>query len=130
MLPFPSEAALVALLRLGLPLPAVLATATAGNVLGAATLFWLGRLASRGAGGRLALSLTRQDPARLDQARSRLARWGAPLLLLTWLPIVGDVIVIAAGFAGTRTLPFLLFTTAGKLARFATVALAARAFLG
>ncbi|WP_373046464.1 YqaA family protein [Vulgatibacter sp.] len=133
VVPLPSEAVLVALLGGGLaPLPLV-TVATAGNLLGAATLFWIGTALSRGAGGALGRALQRRiqrDPQAFERAQARLRRFGAPLLLLTWVPIVGDLFVIAAGFVGVRLLPFVIFTGVGKAARFALVASATAAALG
>jgi membrane protein YqaA with SNARE-associated domain len=83
---------------------------------------------ANGRGGRPGQALLRRlerDPVAFDKARARLRRWGPPLLLLTWVPIVGDLFVVAAGFGGVRLLPFLLLTAVGKAARFAAVASAA-----
>ena len=130
VLPLPSEAVLVGLIGGGVEPTQVVAVATAGNVIGAATLFWRGaRVAGGGGGrpGRWLLDRLRRDPEAFERARSRLRRWGAPLLLLSWLPVVGDLFVVSAGFAGVRLLPFVLCTTAGKAARFFVVASAAGA---
>jgi len=133
VVPLPSEAVLLGLQAGGVaPLPLVL-VATLGNLLGAATLYWLGSAVARGAGGpagRWLAQRVRRDPAGYERAQARLRRWGAPLLLLTWLPVVGDAFVVGAGFVGMRPLPFVLFTAAGKLARYATVASAAVAVAG
>jgi membrane protein YqaA with SNARE-associated domain len=132
VVPLPSEAVLLALQSGGLrPVPLVV-VATLGNLLGASTLYWLGAAVSRGAGGALGRKLLERidrDRAGFERAQQRLRRWGAPLLLLTWLPIVGDLFVIGAGFVGVRPVPFLAFTAVGKAARFALVASAAAATL-
>lgn len=133
VVPLPSEAVIVALVGGGVGAEAIVPVATAGNLLGAGTLYWLGSAAASGRGGRPARALLermRRDPARYERARARLRRYGAPLLVLSWVPIAGDAFVIAAGFAGVRALPFLCFTAIGKGLRFAAVAGAARAALG
>jgi membrane protein YqaA with SNARE-associated domain len=130
VVPLPSEAVLVALVGGGVPIAPSVAAATSGNVLGAATLYWLGGAVAAGRGGRPGrahLARLSRDPERFDRARARLRRWGAPLLLFTWLPIVGDLFVVAAGFAGVRLVPFLIYTAIGKAARFSAVATAAAA---
>ena len=48
-------------------------------------------------------------------------RWGVPILLLSWLPVVGDGFCFAAGWL---RLPFLASSVAigiGKLARYAAI---------
>jgi membrane protein YqaA with SNARE-associated domain len=72
----------------------------------------------------------RACPARLsaqpndDHGRAGhwLRRHGAPALLLSWVPIVGDGIVVLAGATRVPFLPFSLWTAAGKGARYAVVA--------
>lgn len=122
-LPFPSELTLVALLQAGAqPLLCVL-TATFGNVLGALTVLAIGRAIARG--GRLGERLAArhgEDPARLERAHAALERWGSPLLILAWVPIVGDILVLAAGIARLRLAPVLAWVTLGKAARYAFVA--------
>ena len=59
---------------------------------------------------------------RLDRSCAALVRFGPPLLLLSWVPIVGDVVVLAAGLIGVRVVPFLVFTAVGKGLRYVVVA--------
>lgn len=119
VLPLGSEPALVALVRSSGQVVVPIAVATTGNVLGAATTWWLGK---RGA----ELLEARSSESRWDvRARKVFARWGQPALLLSWVPLVGDAIVAAAGASGVRFVPFTLWATAGKLTRYAAVAWAA-----
>jgi membrane protein YqaA with SNARE-associated domain len=126
VVPLPSEALLAALIWKGQGLALAVVVATAGNTLGAATLFWLGGRLARGEGaGRLACWLhhrTGLDGPRIERARAGLRRFGPAALLLTWLPIAGDAVVIAAGFAGVSWTSFAVFATLGKAVRFAVVA--------
>lgn len=87
--------------------------ATLGNVLGACTTYALARFA-----------MTRVPPPspRVARASALLARYGAPALLLSWVPLVGDLIVALAGAARMPFLPFAIWTTAGKAARYAAIA--------
>ncbi|MCE1183165.1 MAG: DedA family protein [Rhodocyclales bacterium] len=96
--------------------PAVL-LATLGNTAGGMTTWWLGRLIP----ARVPAA-TRTD--RLAQA-ARVARWGSPVLLLSWLPLIGDALCLAAGWLRLHWLPCLLFMAAGKFARYVLVALTA-----
>lgn len=134
IVPLPSEAVLVALIAGGVDWSVATAIATAGNLLGAWTLYWLGGAVARrpdGAVRRWAARVTGPgDPERHERALARLRRWGPALLVLSWLPLVGDVLVFAAGTVGVGLRPFLLFTGAGKAARFLAVGYAARAVVG
>jgi membrane protein YqaA with SNARE-associated domain len=113
VLPLGSEPALFALVRRGHSATMMVAVATLGNYLGACTTYWLARKAASLAG--------RAD---LDHTRAgRLAqRLGAPVLLLSWVPILGDALVAAAGVLRVRLLPFTLWTVVGKGLRYALVA--------
>lgn len=131
ILPAPSEAVLAALLYGGVSPGLAVAVATLGNVLGSLTVYALGRWGARdGAVGRWLERRRSQAGARLDRARERLATWGAPVLLLAWLPIVGDVFVLAAGLVGVRLGPFLAFVSLGKGLRYLAVALSVLAARG
>jgi membrane protein YqaA with SNARE-associated domain len=115
LLPLASEPLLIALVRLRGEAVAPVVTATIGNYLGACTTYWIARVAVQ----RLASADPRASERR---AAALLRRFGAPALLFSWVPIIGDVMVALAG--GTRV-PFAVFSVwvfAGKLARYAVVA--------
>ena len=46
-------------------------------------------------------------------------RYGPPILLLSWLPVVGDGLCLAAGWYKLSFLPILLFIFLGKVGRYA-----------
>lgn len=112
--PVGSEPALIALTRSGERLPLLLVIATAGNYLGACTTYGLARLAAVKAAARLE---TRSG----QRAMRLLDRYGRPALLLSWVPIVGDAIVAAAGVVKVPFAPFSLWVMIGKAARYAAV---------
>ena len=89
--------------------------ATAGNVLGACTTYWLAR------GAMAAASPTSE---KVRHAGALLARYGPPAMLLSWAPLIGDVLVALAGAARMPFWSFALWTAAGKGARYVAVALA------
>ena len=119
ILPVGSEPAVVYLVGQGLPLLAIIAVATLGNYLGACTTYAIGR----GVGHRL--DATQHGRGR--RAAQMITTYGAPALLLSWVPLLGDAIVAAAGVAGTPFGAFSLWTLTGKLARYIAVAYGARA---
>lgn len=128
VLPAPSEAVLAVLVHGGVAVGPAVSVATVGNVLGALTVYALGRWVVGGGGGPVGRwfqrRIAREEP-RLERARVRLATWGTPALALSWLPVVGDVLVLAAGLVGVRWGPFLVFVTLGKGARYLFIALSA-----
>jgi membrane protein YqaA with SNARE-associated domain len=95
------------------------AVATAGNYLGACTTYGLARAAiARIPAGR---------DARLRHASGLIARHGPPALLLSWIPLIGDVLVALAGAARMPFALFSIWTVLGKAARYVVVGwLAAR----
>lgn len=108
LLPGGSEIVLAGLLMHDATLfwPAM-AVATVGNTLGGMSSYLLGRL------------LPGQKPGRrFDTAIDWLQRHGAPVLLLSWVPVVGDALCVAAGWLRQRWLPVLLFMALGKFARY------------
>ena len=115
LLPLASEPLLIALVRVRGDLVAPVVTATIGNYLGACTTYWIARIAVQ----RVAGTTPRPSDRR---ATALLTRFGAPALLLSWVPIVGDAIVALAGGAGIRFVVFSLWVLTGKLARYAAVA--------
>jgi membrane protein YqaA with SNARE-associated domain len=109
LVPFPSEAALIAYLALH-PQEALLGvtTATLGNTAGGMTTYLIGRLL---------------PPKGLDpRAMSLLRRWGSPATALGFLPIIGEAILVGAGWLRVHWLAALAFTATGRLARYLAVA--------
>jgi len=110
VLPANSEIVLVAVLKAH-PDIAILAiaVATLGNTLGGLTTYGIGRLVPP----RRAL-----DPRLLEAVRRR----GAWMLLLSWVPIVGDALCAAAGWLRVPPAPAAAAIAVGKLARYLAVA--------
>lgn len=121
LLPLGSEPALVVLVRRGYPPLALVVVATVGNYLGACTTYWLARVAA-------AALREREASASAHRAARWLSAYGQPALLLSWVPIVGDAIVAAAGAARVPFGPFSGWTIGGKLARYLVVAWGAHAW--
>lgn len=122
IIPIGSEPALIVFVRQGLPVVSLVLVATAGNYLGACTTYGLARGAARALRGEPPAAATPSRAMRL------LTRYGRPALLLSWLPVIGDAIVAAAGVARVPLAEFTVWTLAGKLARYAAVAWGASAW--
>ena len=91
--------------------------ATAGNVLGAVVNFALGRFFIRFEDRRW---FPVSAPARA-KAEALFARYGQPVLLFSWLPVIGDPLTLAAGLLRTPLIAFLFYVTIGKAARYAAL---------
>lgn len=146
LLPVGSEAAVVGLLQLRPDLfwPAVF-VATAGNTLGGAINWLMGRGAARAWHARKSTTHKnnpihhpkdnqknnikdnpKQNPHRPQTLQSRhariariwLRRWGAKTCLLSWLPVVGDPLCAVAGWLHLPFWPCVLYMAIGKLARY------------
>lgn len=92
--------------------------ATLGNTLGALTTFALGYWT-----GKRFPADTPLD-ARRHKAILAVRRWGQPLLLLSWLPVVGDGFCFGAGWLKLPFWSSLLGIALGKLGRYVAISLA------
>lgn len=93
----------------------LLVVASAGNTLGGMTSWGLGRLIV----WRFPLRVPRNG--REENALARIRRWGSPVLLLSWVPIVGDPLCLAAGWLRVQWWRALLFIAVGKIGRYAAL---------
>jgi len=90
--------------------------ATAGNTLGAAVNYWMGL-----GGEELLESRGAIRPGALRPVRRYFDRFGAATLLLSWLPIVGDLFTFVAGVVRYPFGRFLLWVLIAKGGRYAVV---------
>ncbi len=111
LLPGGSEAVLFGLLKLHPEqLWPALALATLGNTLGGMTSYACGRW----------LPKWKKLESVAESERAR--RWGAPILLLSWAPFVGDALCLAAGWLRLNPWSCALFMALGKFARYWLIA--------
>ena len=108
LLPGGSEAVLFGVLKLE---PAqywpALAVATVGNTLGGMSSYLIGRLIPQ-----------KQDLSGLAVAR----KYGTPVLLLSWVPLIGDPLCVAAGWLRLNPGLSLAVMAIGKFARYLAIA--------
>jgi len=114
LLPGSSEAVLVALLiaQKG-SVYGLLLAASVGNTLGGLTNILLGRLMPPSGQGRWH-----------DTAMTWLHRLGPAALIFSWLPVVGDLLCVLAGWLRFAWLPSVLFLAIGKTLRYIVIATA------
>lgn len=115
--PLGSEWLLVALLLRGADPVGAVATATAGNFLGACTTWGIGWYGSPW----LLKRVLRVDQRSQERAERLFARYGTWALLLSWVPVIGDPLCLLAGLLKVPALRFAVPTLAGKLARYAVL---------
>lgn len=118
LLPGTSEALLLALLASGGDPVVMVVAASCGNVLGSIVNWLLGRYVN---------SLKHHrwfpvDEARLTRAEGWFKRFGVWLLLMSWLPVVGDPLTVAAGALRVGFWRFVLFVSVGKTLRYGFLA--------
>lgn len=114
LLPGSSEALLSLYLTQGFDSSSLLIVATVGNTFGGLTSWLLGYWLIR----RYPNSI----PKKLSvESIDRLRRWGWPILLLSWLPVVGDPLCLAAGWLRLNFYWSVLAITTGKLLRYSAI---------
>ncbi|MBU2490845.1 MAG: DedA family protein [Proteobacteria bacterium] len=117
LVPLSSEGAVAALAASGFDPVLVLVTATAGNSLGALVNYFVGKW-----GGRFVFSRWIRVPeSALNRAERTYGKYGAPVLFLAWLPVVGDPLTVAAGVLKVKLPAFLFWVILGKAFRYGVV---------
>jgi membrane protein YqaA with SNARE-associated domain len=119
ILPFSSEAALVVLLLAGYSPVWLLLVAGAGNVLGSAVNWLLGRFIERYR-DRKWFPVSDRALARAQGWYHRYGRWS---LLLSWVPVIGDPLTLVAGVMREPFTTFLLLVTIAKVGRYVALTL-------
>jgi membrane protein YqaA with SNARE-associated domain len=117
LLPFYSEVALAGLQAAGYDPLALWLWATAGNTLGAAVNWAIGRWLMHFKERRWFPF----KPQQIAVAQRWFQRWGVWSLLLAWLPVGGDALTFIAGIMRVRFDLFLVLTAIGKGARYAVL---------
>jgi len=114
ILPGNSEVVLVAMLLSSVSQPWLLVLiATMGNSLGGLTNVILGRFFP-----------LRKTSRWQEKAVGWLKRYGAATLLLSWMPVIGDLLCLLAGWMRIPWGPVLFFLCLGKALRYILVAVA------
>lgn len=125
VLPGISEAVLVGVLALGSSTTAIaVAVATAGNTTGSVLNWVIGRfLGSYRDHPRFPVS-----PEDFERWVAAFRRWGAWLLFLSWVPVIGDPLTVIAGVLRTPLWLFVPIVALAKLSRYLVVAGAVELF--
>jgi len=86
--------------------------ATLGNTLGGFTNWIIGRFAIK------YWTVDHKPTDRMLKAQQWLQKWGAPSLLLSWMPIIGDPLCLVAGLFRIYWFQALAYIFIGKLLRY------------
>ncbi len=119
LIPLPSEGILLGFLMAGFPIIPSLIIATAGNFLGGLTNYYIGKLGS----SETLLKKFKLDEIKLAKWEKRFSKWGIYLGLLSWVPFVGDPMVVALGFFKVRIIPLSIMMLIGKFLRYLVITL-------
>ncbi|MDN2485551.1 YqaA family protein [Kosakonia sacchari] len=112
LLPGNSEVVLVAMLISHVSHPWLLVViATMGNSLGGLTNVILGRFFPQ-----------RKTSRWQEKATDWLKRYGAAALLLSWVPVIGDLLCLLAGWMRLSWGPVVIFLCLGKALRYLAIA--------
>jgi membrane protein YqaA with SNARE-associated domain len=85
--------------------------ASVGNTLGSMSSWWLGHLAPQHAG------FSQRHASTIERVR----RYGAPALLLSWIPILGDPLALIGGWLRLPFWSCLMYVAIGKTARYSVI---------
>ena len=93
----------------------LLFVATLGNTLGGMVTWGMGWLIA------IRFPTRRLLGEKEGKALARIQRWGSPILLFSWLPVVGDPLCLVAGWVRLHWLESLVFIALGKAMRYALI---------
>lgn len=103
----------------------VFSVASMGNILGSITNYYVGKL-----GTNFVLSrYIKVDPEKRQKAEKMYRKWGAPVLFLAWIPILGDPLTVIAGGLNLDLRVFTFWVALGKSFRYFIVIKTAETFL-
>ena len=112
--PFNSEAVLTLMVYSGFDVVSSLAVAAVGIALGGISIYYLGYL------GKMEWieKYVKVKKEKIHAILPKLQRFGALTAILSFVPIIGEIVVLALGFFCISTFLTIIFMTIGKLARY------------
>jgi membrane protein YqaA with SNARE-associated domain len=115
--PFNSEAILTLLVVSGFDVVKSLAAATVGNTLGGISIYYLGYL------GKMEWieKYAKIKQEKIQAILPRLRRYGPMIAVLSFVPIFGDLVILALGFFRISPFSAIFFMMIGKAARYLVV---------
>jgi len=114
VLPFNSEAVMSVLILAGVNITSAIVVATAGNTLGGITIFYIGHL------GKMEW-IEKYGKVKMEKIHAihpKLQKYGPLSALLSFVPVIGDVLILGLGFFRISPKLTLIYMFVGKLARY------------
>ncbi|MFV2055215.1 MAG: YqaA family protein [Thiohalomonadales bacterium] len=93
----------------------LLVVATVGNTLGGMTTWMIGSWWAR------KFPADKLAKGKYQKAIKHINRWGSPMLLFSWLPLIGDPICFTAGWLRIGVIKSVGFIFLGKLLRYLAI---------
>ncbi|MEI6276225.1 MAG: DedA family protein [Prolixibacteraceae bacterium] len=125
ILPFNSEAVMSVLILAGVNGLSCIVVATAGNMLGGISIFYLGFL------GRIEW-IEKYGKVKMEKIHAilpRLQKYGPVTALLSFVPVIGDVLILGLGFFRISPKLTMLYMLIGKASRYWLLAETFRLFM-
>ena len=113
IIPITSELFLGSMLALGYEPITCLIVATTGNTMGGWLNYIIGTV-----GNPIWLKRIGVTEQKISKWENKIKRFGSILALLSWLPIIGDVIGVALGFFRVNWVMSFIFILLGKFLRY------------
>lgn len=117
VIPFASEAVLLAFLAMGMNPILIIVSATVGNVGGGMTCYWMGHLGNL----NWIEKYFHVKKEKVEKAERYVRGRGAWMAIFAFLPIIGSAISIALGMMRANILLTVLAMALGKLARYVAI---------
>jgi membrane protein YqaA with SNARE-associated domain len=124
LIPLGSEIFVVSMTLSGCNPWMIFAAATTGNTLGSITNYYVGK---RGAEFMLSRYI-KVDSQKRENVERIYRKWGSPILLFAWIPVVGDPLTVVAGGLNLNLYVFTFWVILGKAFRYVLVILTAKSF--
>lgn len=115
VMPFSSDAMYIAVLLATKKPVECLIIGTLGNWLGGVTTYFLGRLA-KWEWLEKTFKVKRET---LDKQKKLIDKYGVWIALISWVPVIGDVVCLALGFYKSPAVWTMFLLLVGKFGRFA-----------
>ncbi len=119
VVPFASEAVLLAFLAMGMSPLYIILAATLGNAAGGMTCYWIGHLGNM----RWIEKYFHVKKAHLDKAERFMKGRGAWMAIFSSLPVIGDAISIVLGMMHANIVLTAIAMTIGKGIRYVIISL-------
>lgn len=123
ILPFSSEVVLVALLKGGAGVWGLLIWGTIGNSLGSYVNYLIGTLGRE----EWITKYAGVKPDKLQRGMKYVRKYGAWAGLLSWMPVIGELITVAMGYLRVNQLASVTTIVIGKFLRYVALAMALQA---